>query len=339
MFPLAVAAAAWALAAPPPKPVANPGRITLWLGDKCEHFKPDGKDVATLPVPTQLAYGFRMTPDRWAIVSIDYAQRQVVTPAGGVFCRIVVNPLGETGKEYTVEGYLAQGFTGTIHGTRAYFTGGKGDEATEEMAKAPGAFVLDVATKKVTPIPLPEKHTLFAVSPDGQTFLTTRIDQDANTYARRTFRVAADGKATEILKANVFPTMLTFSPDGSKVLALTTEYTDVKPVAGGGIRMGGAKPREHKVLDPVTNTSAPLRYTPDKNDWVSGWDWSPNGSQIALLVYDRNSVASETVPLPGGGLTRQTVYDYRVLVADADGSNAKEVYKTKGSSVKTFMWK
>jgi WD40 repeat protein len=338
MVPLAVTAAL-ALAAPPPKPVANPGRITVWLGDKCEHFKPDGKELTTLTVPAQLAYGFRLTPDLRAYVAVDYAQRQVVNPAGGSAGRIVVTPLGNPDKAVTIEGYLAQGFTGTIHGTRAYFTGWKGDEITEDMAKSPGRFVLDVETKKVATITLPEKHTLFAVSPDGQTFLTTRIDQDATSYSRRTFRVTPDGKATEILKANVFPTMLTFSPDGSKVLALTTEYTDVKPVAGGGIQMGGAKPREYKVLDPVTNTSTPLRYTPGQSDWVSGWDWSPNGSQIALLVYDRNSRSFETVPAPGGGQMQQTIYDYRVLVGDADGANAKEVYKTKGASVKTFMWK
>jgi len=338
MVQLAVIAAL-ALAAPPPKPTANPGRITLWLGDKCEHFKPDGKELTTLTVPAQLAYGFRMTPDHRAYVGIDYTQRQAVIPPGGTFGRIVITPLGEPCKAVTIDGYLAQGFTGTIHGTRAYFTGGKGDEITEDMAKSPAAFALDVETKKVTPIPLPEKHTLFAVAPDGQSFLTTRIDQDATSYARRTFRVTPDGKPTEILKANVFPTMLTFSPDGSKVLALTTEYTDAKPVPGGGIQMGGSKPREYKVLDPVTNTSTPLRYTPAQTDWVSGWDWSPNGSQIALLVYDRNSRSFETVPAPGGGQMQQTVYDYRVLVAEADGSNAKEVFRTKGSSVKTFMWK
>src|SRR5262245_9350672 len=262
MFPLAVAAAALTLSAPPPKAVANPGRITLWLGDKCEHFKPDGKDVTAIPVPAQLPYGLRMTPDRRAYVSIEAAPRQAGNPAGGTFGRIVVTPFGQPDKVVTVEGYLAQSFTGTIHGTRAYFTGGKGDEVTDAMTKAPGTFVLDLETKMVTPIALPEKHTLFAVAPDGRSFLTTRIEQDANTYSRRTFRVTPDGKPTEILKENVVPTMLTFSPDSSKVLALTTEYTDVKPAAGGGGLMRGAKPREYRLLDPATNKFTPLRFTP-----------------------------------------------------------------------------
>jgi hypothetical protein len=82
-----------------------------------------------------------------------------------------------------------------------------------------------------------------------------------------------------------------------------------------------------------------LRYTPGPNDLLTGWDWSPDGRQVALLVYDRTARSSETVTLPGGRVVKRAVYDCRVLVADADGGNAKEVYKKKGSSVKTFMWK
>jgi hypothetical protein len=338
MFPL-VAAAALALAAPPAKPAATPGRITVWLGDQCEHFKPDGRDVVKLTVPAHLPYGFRLTPDRQAMVSINYIPRQAAFPTVGSFGRIVVTPIGEPDNAYTVEGYLAQSFTGTLHGSRAYFTGGKGDDITEEMAKSSASFVLDVDTKKVTPIPLPEKHKLYAVAPDGQSFLTTRIDQDANTYAHRTYRATPGGRPTEILKENVFPTMLTISPDGSKVLALTTEYTDVKPNPNGGFQAGGSKPREYKVLDPVTNQATPLRYTPGPNDWVSGWDWSPNGTHVALLVYDRTTRTFENIPAGGGMQQSVAFYEYRVLLADADGSNAKEVYRTKGSSVKTFMWK
>jgi len=32
-------------------------------------------------------------------------------------------------------------------------------------------------------------------------------------------------------------------------------------------------------------------------------------------------------------------YEYKVFVADADGGNPKEVYKTKGTQFRAFMWK
>lgn len=340
MIPCSLLCVAFTVAAPPPKPVANPGRISLWLGDKYEHFKPDGGDVAQIVVPAQLSYGARVTPDRKAYVAIDRSLKQAVVPAGGeTFGRLVVTPFDGTGKAVTIEGCFANGMTGTIHGTRVYFTGGKGDEVAAGHVKAPGAFVLDLESKQVTPIPLPDKHQLFAAAPDGKSFITTRTETGNNTYSRKTYYISDGRKPVEILKENVSSTMLTFSPDSSKLLALTTEYTEVKP-APNGAQFIGPKPREFRLLDPATNAATPLRFSfSDSSDYLSGWDWSPDGTRIALCTYDRTTGTVETVPLPGGGLMRQMQYTYKVSVADADGGNAKEIYRTKGSGVKTFMWK
>jgi WD40 repeat protein len=342
MNPLTFVAVALTLAAPPPKSVDHTGRITLWLDDKYEFFKPDGEDVTSLPVPSQLPVGMRVTPDRKAYVWIDRsatAVKQAILPqAGQAFGKLVVTPLGDGGPSFTVDGYFANYLTGTIHGTRVYFTGGKGEEITEAHTKAPASFVLELATKAVTPIPVSEKHTLFGVSPDGKLFLTTRIDTDNNTYSRRTFLLAAGGKPVEILKDNIIPTMLTFSPDGSKLLALTTEYTDVTLNGNGGVQMGGAKPREFRILDTATNATKPLRYTLSDDNYLTGWDWSPDGTKIVLCTYDRTSGATEIVPIPGGKM-QQMQFVYKVSVADADGGNPKEVYRTRGATVKSFMWK
>jgi WD40 repeat protein len=84
--------------------------------------------------------------------------------------------------------------------------------------------------------------------------------------------------------------MLTFSPDGSKVLALTTEYTDIRPNGNGGFQMGGPKPREFRILDPATNSTKPLRYTPSNDNYLSGWDWSPDGKNIVYVSYQKDAI-------------------------------------------------
>ena len=341
MTPLAVLAAALALAAPPPKPIAYSGRITLWVGDKCEHFKPDGGDAVALTVPGNAPYGLKVTPDRKAFVSVDRsAGKPAVVPAGGeVYGKLAVTAFAESDRPFALDGYLAHYYNLILDGSRVFFIGGKGDEVTEAIVKSPAAFVLDVATNTVEPIPLPEKHTLAAVSADGRTYFTTRIDSDNNTYSKKSFLVSAGGKPVEVLKENVFTSYVAFSPDGSKLIMQAVEYTDVQPAGNGGMRVGGTKPREYLVLDTATKTTKPVRNLPT-DGYLIGFAWSPDGTQIAYVHYDpRAANQGVVVPAPGGGMMRQVEYEYKVMVSDADGGNAKEVYKTKGNTVRAFMWK
>jgi hypothetical protein len=107
MFPLVIAAAL-ALAAPPPKPAANPGRLIVWLGDIFVTFKPDGSDVSQVKLPdgiTVLAYLAGLSPDRKYALHLDYTRR---TAAGRANPRLVVTPLEPDKPASTVEGYVAQ---------------------------------------------------------------------------------------------------------------------------------------------------------------------------------------------------------------------------------------
>ncbi len=87
---------------------------------------------------------------------------------------------------------------------------------------------MTLASKEVQAVTLPEKHTLEAVSPDGKTFVTAKVDADLVNYTRRTYLTpAAGGEPVELFGPNVFPTHMRFSPDGTRLFARRVEYTNV----------------------------------------------------------------------------------------------------------------
>lgn len=337
-MPTALVLSMCLVTAPPPKPAANEGRITVWSGDKCEHFRPDGGDVTSVKWPDGLTVAtvWALTPDRKFVVHLDRAG----STAAVTKTKLIVTPVEGDGKPFALDGYVVGQVVPSPVGSMVYFTGAKGDELETEKVRSAGAFTLDLASKKVEPFPVPEKHTLAAVAPDGKTRLTYKIDTDNNTYSRKTFLVPPDGKPIEVLKENVFTSMTSFSPDGSKVLMQAIEYTGVQPAGNGGFRVTGSKPREYLILDVATKQTRPLRDIP-KEGYLNGLAWSPDGTRVAYLWYDPQTALAAAVPVPAGapgGVIRPD-YEYKVFVADADGANPKEVHKTKGIGSKFFMWK
>ena len=192
------------LAAPPPTPVEKAGRITVWIGDSFEHFKPDGGDVSPVKLPdgvTLPPYGVNLTANQKFAFHLNYARK---APDGTTCPQLVVLPLVADTPSFTLDGYVVTLAFASADGARVFFSGVKGTviEAGKRFA-APG-FVLDLATKKIESVQLPEKQTFEAASSDGKTFVTTRTDFEANTVSRRTYLVSAGGSPVEILKENEF---------------------------------------------------------------------------------------------------------------------------------------
>ncbi|HEY2786024.1 MAG TPA: hypothetical protein VGJ05_13735 [Fimbriiglobus sp.] len=164
--------AALVLTAPPPKPGASTGRISIWIDDKFEHFKPDGGDVTPISLPKEfvlLQEGFTIAPDRKNAIQLERSGSN--RAAGITKSRLVVTPLTGDRKPFALEGYVVIGRIFSADGSKLYIIGGKGDQLDVEKVKTPDVYVLDLSSKKVKPILLPKKHRIEAASPDGKTFV------------------------------------------------------------------------------------------------------------------------------------------------------------------------
>jgi len=255
------------LFAPPPKSADPDGRITVWVGDKLVHFRPDGSDMQSVPAPERPPYNTWLTTDRKTLVHID-----VNIPGhedGAGFGKLVVYSLTEKDRQFTLDGYIAKSSNLIVAGSRVYFNGGTGNEVTEAHIHSPKPFVFDLITKKVTPIALPEKHQILAVSADGKTFLTRRLDLVNNFYTLRNYLVPLGGQPAEAIRKDFLTEETSFSPDGSKVLIRGLERVDVQPARNGAVLVKEYKPREQFVLDVGTKKCSQLKSMP-KNGFING---------------------------------------------------------------------
>jgi dipeptidyl aminopeptidase/acylaminoacyl peptidase len=307
---LALFVAALALAAPPE------GRITVWAGDKIEHFMPDGSDVQKVELPDgyPVNSSTQFNPNRSASLLVDTAATDLTKAIDRG--RLILAPVDEKVPYFVLEGYVVLRAWYSADGKKVYFVGGKGDELPRALTTGYRSYGMDVATKNVQEVMLPEKHTLEAVSPDGRTFVTGKVEADLVNYTRRTYLVAAGGEPTELFGPNVFPSNLKFSPDGKKLLARRAEFTGVYSNGKGGFRSDEAKPREYAVVDVASRKELKLAVNEDDGP-IASLDWSPDGTKIVFL--------------------RPEGRQYKVQVAAADGKNAKEIYKANAKPDRAFV--
>src|SRR5436190_15384516 len=89
------------------KKPAVENRITVWMGIKVEHFKPDGKDVQSTELPDgyPMAASSILFPDRSASVLIDPSGTD--TTKGIDRGRLIVAPVAEKEPYVYLEGYVA----------------------------------------------------------------------------------------------------------------------------------------------------------------------------------------------------------------------------------------
>jgi dipeptidyl aminopeptidase/acylaminoacyl peptidase len=319
-------------AAPPPKELPFQGRITIWVDDKVEHFRSNGLARATIPLPAGLpknAVTTALTPDLSAVVIVDRKDSDI--EKNKARSRLVIWPTDGKSQPFTLDGYVAYMAGPTPDGKRILFSGGLGDERDPFKDGIGSFYFLDTVTKEVTPIPLPipNSHRFTGISPDGKAYFITKDESDAANYSHRTYLVAAGGQPREVFRENAFVHWIAFSDDGTKCLAKLQEYEGLEPDGKGGYRIKSSKPPEWVVLDVATRKATVLSKIPltTEGGVMSNVVWSPDGQQLAYTWVPKRDV--------GVGIATR---EFKVFVADSDGGNPKEVYKTKGSNLKTLMW-
>jgi hypothetical protein len=295
------------------------------FGDKLEQFNPDGGDHTTTPAPDvkdPIGDVICFEPRRKIAA---YTESRSQIKSAKFDHKLVVNPLDEYGKRYTLNGYVADSFVPSADGLRIYFNGCEGDEVDRNKTGWSKGFVLDLETKKVETVPFPENHILKAVSPDGKTFVTIRrIDSDKNPTFK-TYLIPDGGKPVEILQENTTAHKPMFSPDGSK-LFMETLFNRVWEIV---------------ILDVATRATKPVRDLPTNSGRPRTYVWSPDGTRWACLCYGQREAA-------GAADRVKPRLEWRVFVADLDGGNPKLVYRTDipdnwqahaNAFANAFLWK
>ena len=108
-------------------------------------------------------------------------------------------------------------------------------------------------------------------------------------------------------------------------------YAKWTPLGQGAWQPGEFKFNDLLVVDVATKKRTVLKEYGEEPAWrLAGIAWSPDGKRIAYAEY-------QPLPRRPGGVQEED--PFRVMVADADGGNEKEVYTATGSWLVGFDWK
>ena len=186
-------------------------------------------------------------------------------------------------------------------------------------------LILDPDTGKTEKLDLPANARVVDTAKDGKTFLVQAYDASAKKCELSI--ASLGGKDTTVLcdlrdRGNR-PTVARFSPDGKRVL-----FIDADPERKDAHKWGCSQ--RVYLIDVMTKKREPLADFPD-NGRAWGVAWSPDGKKIAYTwtplneeVLKKDSIGPED--------SRQEVEGF-LIVADADGKNAKTIATDKGMFV------
>ena len=191
------------------------------------------------------------------------------------------------------------------------------DPGEDDVPRATHGIV-NVKTKRRTPLMLPESHSITGWSRDGEQFLTLSMEiVNPRKWSQNVWKLHLmnrDGTQHKALtdgKRAVSPGKL--SPDGKRVLYLEREAFDDPPYS---------KQRGLKVLDVATGKFVEVEGVP-LNAELRAYCWSPDGKRIAYAwsaawegnVEDRVNKEMECF----------------LMVSDWNGKNAKTIATVKGT--------
>jgi Tol biopolymer transport system component len=180
--------------------------------------------------------------------------------------------------------------------------------------------LLDPQTGKTEPLDLPGGAWVLDAAPDGRTFLVAVAGAKKLKLGLAEAGDLAVRELAEVGHSSPGNVTGRLSPDGTRVLLSAPD-----PARKNAFKWGVS--HRPYVLDVNTKKVEPLADFPE-NGWLWGVAWSPDGKRVAytwqqlhegVLKRDTISVADTTVET-----------EAFLVVADADGKNAKTVASGKG---------
>jgi RNA polymerase sigma factor (sigma-70 family) len=329
--------------APLPKP-APPGEGTFVVGG-VNNSKPG--EVAALVAPDGAALGFvavgevkvilepRVSPDGKRLALLrkrPYAGKPVDAGRSRAVLDLYVADIG--GKDPPTEPIVKDVYFGSFAWTpdskQLYVSSlPAGPDLIIRVVETPGELVpvktrlVDVATRKETPVDVPEGHGVCDVTPDGKTLLTRKIQR----YPHPIFESCT---SYLVPLATLKPRAITpdeegfnqarFSPDGKRV---------------AGVRPGHMVKAKEKGLfvydvaaERLTPVALPKDIPSEKLDQVA---WAPDGKRLAVLWWVPQSGGA--VPVggpPGGPVVKADGHPiHRITSFEPNGANAKLVQEFK----------
>jgi Tol biopolymer transport system component len=198
-------------------------------------------------------------------------------------------------------------------------------------ARADGSLdhiLVDAATGKKEAINLPADARVLDWSRDGKTFLV--LYRKDKKY-RLGLAESADKQVRELteLKVRMSDGIVgRLSPDGSKVL-----FTDADPTQKDAYKWHRSS--QPHVLDVVTRKREKIAEFPD-NAQALGLAWSPDAKRIAYTWVQLHPdwLKKDIVNIQDDAIATEAF----LIVADADGRNAKTVSSGKNNSVSNAIY-
>jgi len=364
LVPLAVAVAVVALAAgvvsasppdaardryrikaPVPKADAKEGKILFWLDNKPQLLTPDGTELESPDSIEDVFLGVgwgnaQLSPDgkRVAFERSTKPKQPAVKPAPGAVPVLnrhtLLNVLELEGKKELKEFTDVQvnAFYWLGDGTTLYLRGQEidgGGAVTEALLN----WTIDTTTQKRTLMKVPKDFVVRSVSRDGKVALAEerKITDDEWHEHYHLWTIGAD-KPTPLLEKgqSAYSPTASFSPDGKRLLCKVVEYGKRTAQGNGAWSFDDFKQNNLVVVDLATKKQTVVKEMVEDPEWrLGGFAWSPDGKKIA---YVENMQAPK---VPG----KWADHPFRVMVADPDGKNAKEIYSAKGHWLVGFDWR
>src|SRR5262249_52135486 len=184
--------------------------------------------------------------------------------------------------------------------------------------------LIDAETGNAEPLALPDGAWGIDWSRKGNKFLVQEYDRKAKK-CRLGLIARGDKEVAQLCEPRMHPldtTLGRFSPDGKQVL-----FTDADPENDKDAHKWGVS-RKPYLLDVATKKRTPLADFPT-NGRAFGVAWSPDGKRVAYTwVQLHPDLLKKDERQAGEDLIETEAF---LVVADADGKNAKTIDSAKGS--------
>jgi RNA polymerase sigma factor (sigma-70 family) len=306
---------------------AGPGTLLLARQGELIALTPEGKEGNELPAPKGIRFGLqgRLSPDGTRAAYVVAADGPLRPPPRVGEAdepwpfKVVICKLAAAAPTVLVD-LPAHGLTLT------WAPDGKRLLVTLETGAPPQqpsfeTVLLDPETGETKPFRLPAGVRVLDWSPDGKTLLVVHR-QDKKCRLGLTAEGEQGVRNLTELKGRAGDNVGRFSPDGRRVL-----YTDADPADQHANKWGvSSKPY---LLDVAAKKPEPLSDFP-QNGQAVGVAWSPDGKRVAYTWKQLHADLLQKDTLTVNDV--MVVTEAFLVVADADGKNARTVSSAKGDS-------